>query len=516
MPTIRRAQAPALRRTALAVAMALAGIGGPAQAADNDAVLKELKRLNDRIESLERNNRELERKLEQAQGHAQGGTEMEKRLKALEESSASAEKALQTDRISEQEPELVTRLKAVEFQTLGIQKQARQIEALEGISVGASLTGVVQNVNRAGAASGKHESRANYRGDIAVTLPGGGLGSAEGKIFAQFRFGQGEGVGLRPTYTSTPNTTAFQVSSVSDPDSSFGILAQAWYQLDVPLPWNGYKPHTREHLELNFGKIDPFIFFDQNAAADDETARFMNNAFVHNPLLDSGGDINLDKYGFAPGVRLAYMNEQFKPESWAVSLGAFGSGSGANFSGSISDPFVIAQIETSRRFFGGLAGNYRLYGWTNGRAANFDEAQARHSGWGVSVDQRVGDAVTLFGRYGHRTSGHATFDNALTLGAEIGGTYWGRAADALGIAGGVLRTSAEFRKASALDADGDGTPDLAGYAASGSERVAEVYYRYRVNSNFDLTPDFQIIQRPGGDGSASTVKVSGVRARIGF
>ena len=59
-------------------------------------------------------------------------------------------------------------------------------------------------------------------------------------------------------------------------------------------------------------------------------------------------------------------------------------------------------------------------------------------------------------------------------------------------------------------------PDLAGYAASGSERVAEIYYRYRVNSNFDLTPEFQIIQRPGGDGSASTVKVSGLRARIGF
>lgn len=505
-----RAHAPALRKTALAIALGLAGFA--AEAADNDAVLKELKRLNDRIESLERHNRELEQKL----GQVTAGDDVQKRLKALEESTANAEKALQSDRLSENEPELVTRLKAVEFQTLNIQKQARQVEALEGISVGAALTGVVQNVNRAGSAAGKHESRANYRGDIAVTLPGGSLGSAEGKIFAQFRFGQGEGVGLRPTFTSTPNTTAFQVSGVGDPDSSFGILAQAWYQLDVPLPWGGYTPHSREHLEMNFGKIDPFIFFDQNAAADDETVRFMNNAFVHNPLLDSGGDINLDKYGFAPGARLAYTSEQSRPESWGVSIGAFGSGSGANFSGSLSDPFVIAQIETSRRFFGGLAGNYRLYGWSNGRTANFDEAQARHSGWGVSFDQRIGDAVTLFGRYGHRTTGNSTFDNALTLGAEIGGTYWGRSADSIGIAGGLLRTSSAFRKASALDEDGDGVPDLAGYRASGAERVAEIFYRYRVNGNFDLTPDFQIIQRPGGDGSASTVKVTGLRARIGF
>lgn len=53
---------------------------------------------------------------------------------------------------------------------------------------------------------------------------------------------------------------------------------------------------------------------------------------------------------------------------------------GANVSGSQSRPFVIGQLEASQRFFGGLAGNYRLYAWTNGRATDFDGAQARHSG----------------------------------------------------------------------------------------------------------------------------------------
>ena len=36
--------------------------------------------------------------------------------------------------------------------------------------------------------------------------------------------------------------------------------------------------------------------------AGDEGAQFLNNVFVHNPLLDSGGDIAADAYGFAPGV----------------------------------------------------------------------------------------------------------------------------------------------------------------------------------------------------------------------
>lgn len=463
---------------------ALCVLSGGAAAADNSAVLAELNRLAERIDKLEARNRELE-------------------------------KALETDRLSEKEPELITRLKAVEFQALSIQKQARQIEALEGISVGASLTGVVQRVNAGGAATGRRESRANYRGDITVALPGGEIGDVEGKIFTHFRLGQGNGVGLRPTYTSTPNTLAFQTAA-NQPDDSFAILAQAWYQLTVPLPRGGHKPHSRERLQLNAGKIDPFVFFDQNAAADDESLRFMNNAFVHNPLLDSGGDVGTDAYGFSPGLRLAYVNEQAKPESWGASLGVFGSGPGANFSGSLSPPFVIGQLETSRRFFGGLAGNYRLYAWRNGRGQDYDSQQRLHSGFGLSADQRASDALTLFGRYGHQLAGNVRFDRALTLGGEIGGQYWGRSADGLGIATGLLRTSGEFRRDSAtLDANGDGAADF-GFAASRSERIGELYYRFRVNKQFEITPDFQMIQRPGGDPGASTVRVLGLRARVGI
>jgi hypothetical protein len=499
-----RADSPgsALRRTALAAALAVAGWSGAAGAAGNDnaALLAEIRKLAERVERIEQRNRDLEQKLVASK-------DAEQRLKALEESRAQTEKALATERLSEKEPELATRLKAVEFQTLSMQKQARQIEALEGITVGASLTGVAHKANGRGTASAERESRANYRGDVSVTLPGGDMGNAEGKIFAHFRFGQGNGVGLRPTYTSTPNTTAFQTNAGAD--DSFTILAQAWYQLKIPLPVDGFKPHSREHLHLTFGKIDPFVFFDQNAAADDESTRFLSNAFVHNPLLDSGGDVGADAYGFSPGAIVQYMNEHGKPDSWGVSLGLFGSGAGANFSGSLSEPFVIAQLETSRKFFRGLTGNYRAYLWRNGRAAGFNGVAEQHAGWGVSADQRVGDAITLFGRLGDQMKGNTRFDRALTLGAEVGGNYWGRAADAVGIAAGFLRTGAAYR-----DATADTT--LAGYAASGNERIGELYYRYRVNNRFDLTPDFQLIQRAGGDASAPSVKLVGLRARLGF
>ena len=449
----------------------------PALAADDVALLRaELSRLSERIAALENHNRELE-------------------------------KALESERISEKEPELATRLKAVENQAQAAQKQAHHSEALEGVSVGASLTAVAQKANAASSlAAGEDRSRTGYRGDITVTLPGGEMGDIEGKIFTHLRFGQGTGLGLRPTYTSTLNTTAFQIGKVAD--DSFAILAQAWYQLAVPLPRDGVKAQAKQRLLFTVGKIDPFVFFDQNAAADDESSKFLNNAFVHNPLLDSGGDIGADQYGFAPGAIVRYENEQEKSETWGLSLGVFGTGPGANFTGSPGKPFVIAQADTTWRF-NFLPGNYRAYVWSNGRGQGYDGLERRHAGWGMSLDQKVADDLTLFGRYGHETTGKVRFDRALVAGAELGGADWGRAADSLGLALGGLRTSADFRQDAPVDA-------AVAYAAQGWEKQAEIYYRYRVNSRLELSPHLQWIANPAGDGAAPAIKVAGLRAKVGF
>jgi len=467
-----------MRYKPLCLLLALA-FATPAFAEDDVKTLSaELKRLSERIEQLEKQNKEMEN-------------------------------ALATDRVSEQEPETATRLKAVEFQTLSMQKQARQIEALEGITVGASLTSVIQGVNGRGSASGDGESRANYRGDISVTLPGGEMGNTEGKIFTQLRFGQGNGVSLRPTYTGTPNSTGFQVGSVAS-DDSFGVIAQAWYQLKVPLS-DGRKEDAREHVYVTFGKIDPFVFFDQNSIADDESTKFLNNVFVHNPLLDSGGDIGSDAYGFEPGIIVQYKNTRNKGADWGLSLGVFSpsgtrTDNGANFNGSLGDPLVIVQAERAVRW-NYLPGNYRLYVWRNGQGVGYDDIERNHTGIGISMDQKVTDNLTLFGRYGHEMSGKVMFDRAITAGAELTGSKWGRAADSLGVAFGALRTSSDFH---------DDSLSLYGYQASGWEKQLEIYYRFRVNSRFELTPDIQRIIRPGGDGSASGVTVVGLRAKVGF
>jgi high affinity Mn2+ porin len=460
-----------LMPTLLAASLAAALSPALALAADDNAALRaELKRLAERVEALEKENRDMRQQAAPAAAPTQAGD-------APEPAKAATAPV----------PEAVTKL----------------AKAFEGVEFAGSITGVVQKADARGTATGKRESRHNYRGDLTLSLPIAASEDSEGKLFTHFRFGQGTGVALRPTYTSTTNTLAFQVGDV--PDDSFGILAQAWYQLKLPL-FRDSAGKSSDSLSLTVGKIDPFVFFDQNGIADDESTRFMNNVFVHNPLLDSGGDVGADKYGFTPGFIAKYENSRREGAEWGVSLGVFGSGPGANFSGSLSAPFVIGQVETAASI-DELRGNYRAYFWTNGRAEGYDGVVRRHSGLGASIDQKLTENLTLFSRLGVHGSGKVRFDRALTLGAELAGASWGRPDDAVGLAMGRLRTSSDYRRDSA---------DIDGYRASGYEDQAELFYRYKFNEAVELTPDFQWIRRPGGDASASDVRVWGLRAKIAF
>ncbi len=439
---------------------------------------------------------------------------MEQRIRQLEQERAELERSLEEPYISAEEPEIAARLKAVESQVNSYRQAARTVESLEGISAGVGLTMMAQGLTDTPAGGGK-DGELNYRGDATVSLPAGTLGAAEGFIFTHFRMGQGLGLENPGGAFASLDSTSFQRPGSEASDSTV-LLAQAWYQLDVPLPLSGNPDLSRRHIEFNFGKMDPFVFFDQNAIADDETRGFVNQAFVHDPLLDVGGDVGVDEFGFTPGMRLAYINDFYKPQQYGISLGVFGSGKGASFSDSLKKPFLILQAETEQRMFGGLAGNYRLYAWRNGRAEDFDGTVTAHSGVGLSLNQQVADYATLFLRGGLQTEGTVTFDRTLTLGGEWGGSYWGRGADALGIALGWLKISDDFRQASlTLDADGDGRPDY-GYQADGSEQIAELYYRYRLNDQFELSPNLQYVRNPGGNGSASNLTALGLRVQLSF
>lgn len=485
----------------------------PAVAAEDADTKLQLQRVMKRMEKLEERNGELENAL---RNRGLGtDSQIDERLKQLENYNMRLDSALSTEEVSEKEPELATRLKAVEYQTLDIQKQAKLLDSIEGFSAGANFTSVAQQ------ASGIDDNgtQLNYRTDITVTTPKVMTGDTESKVFSHFRVGQGKGFSDKFTSFVGPNATSFQLGSVLAPESSAMMLAQIWYQADIPMPFGGFKPHSRETLTVNFGKMDPFAFFDQNAAANDENRQFLASTFVHNALLDNplAANIGADGFGFTPGMRVSYLNWSAKPETYRLSLGLFGAGRSADFSDSFKSPFVILQAETSQRFFTGLQGNYRIYVWSNGQAPTFAKGEtAFHRGVGFNFDQRLGDGVTLFGRLGTGSGDRLPFDRTASLGAEFNGSYWSRGADAIGLAAGFNRTSEDFQTESAtIDADADGIPDY-GFAATGWEQVMEAYYRFHVHKGFELTSDFQYIRNPAGNPDALSVKILGVRANLAF
>jgi hypothetical protein len=401
-----------------------------------------------------------------------------------------------------------------------MKKPSRIAESLDGITATAALATVVQGAS--GLPSGTQDAgtQLNYRADVTVELPLEPIGDIEHKLFGGFRMGQGQGLNNAFAklgyFASAPNALAFRASGAS-PDDSVVILGQAWYQASIPIPFGGFKPYSRETLDITFGKMDIFSFFDQNAAAGDESQQFLNSVFVHNPLLDAGGEVGVDANGFQPGFIVSYGNKYDKAQPWRISLGAFGAGEyGANYQKSFDSPLYMAQAETQLMLFGGLPGNYRLYGWTRSAAVDFDGTTARHTGVGVSVDQRVGDGVTLFGRYGYLIDGELPFNQAVAVGAVLNGSYWGRAGDSFGVGLSWLQAGSGYKNSeAAIDVNGDGIPDFS-FMPEGAETVAEIYYRYRLSSQFELSPDFQWLTQAGGNADAKSVSVLGLRANIHY
>jgi hypothetical protein len=494
-----------MQPTRLIAALLAAGLVAPAYATD-DATLK---KLLERMEKLETRNAELE-----------------KEVKALKTESAEIAKGLDSPRLSEEEPELTVRLKAVEKDQLNMKKAQKIAEGLDGIKVSAALATVGQKASGLPSGVENGSTQLNYRADVAIELPLAPVGDIEHKLFAHLRMGQGLGLNaafsnLR-TFANTPNALAFRASGAS-PDDSVAILGQAWYQAAIPLPFLGFKPYSREKLELTFGKMDIFGFFDQNAAAGDESKQFLNSVFVHNPLLDAGREVGVDANGFQPGFIASYYNYFDKPQPWRASIGIFGSGSrGANYQRSLSSPLLMAQVEKQVKFEG-LTGNYRLYGWNRTEAPNFDfdattnPTYHKHTGFGISADQRLGDGIRVFTRYGKMVRGELPFNQAVTAGAEFSGSYWNRGADSIGIAGAWLQSGKAYRGTTQTAwLDDANTVSAFSFVPQGAEKIWEIYYRYRLSPQVELSPDFQYITNAGGNADANAIKVFALRANIAY
>ncbi|HCA27153.1 MAG TPA: hypothetical protein DEP05_05860 [Betaproteobacteria bacterium] len=104
------------------------------------------------------------------------------------------------------------------------------------------------------------------------------------------------------------------------------MLARAWYQVAIPAALR--ESGARGYWEITAGKMDPFLFFDQHAAANDETRQLLVSLFVHDAALDAGGNIGGDADGFAPGAHAAFYRARQDGGGCRWSLDVFGADAG--------------------------------------------------------------------------------------------------------------------------------------------------------------------------------------------
>ncbi|MFX0199560.1 MAG: carbohydrate porin, partial [Candidatus Hodarchaeota archaeon] len=192
-------------------------------------------------------------------------------------------------------------------------------------------------------------------------------------------------------------------------------LLEAWYKHTFPLSRN-------TSLGITGGIIDSTAYIDNNKFANCECSQFMNEAFVNHkninlPSYDLGGVIELDISNVS--IRGLAMNTNYEADvdTW--------------------ENYNYFALQLGYTINTGLGeGNYRLLGFTtNDKFTNWDSTDfVNLYGFGISVDQEMGDIVGVFARLGWQDDrAEIVHDAIYSGGVNINGKLWGREQDNAGI-----------------------------------------------------------------------------------
>jgi hypothetical protein len=283
------------------------------------------------------------------------------------------------------------------------------------------------------------------------------------------------------------------------------------------------------------GNVSVLDIFDANRYSHDPRTQFLNWTVMTHGAYDFAADAR----GYTWGAATEYIDS-----GWALRLGRFIQPREANQLA--LDPRIFRrygdQIELTREHTIGedAPGAVRLLAYRNrARMARYDDALARAAargevpaidagvrnaeqvkvGLGVNVEQSIGRTLGLFGRAMWADGKTETYafteaDRSLSLGAVLGGSRWGRQADALGLAFATNRLSSGHREVLARGGLtfflGDGRLRYA------PERIVEAYYAWKPSDPLTLTVDLQHIRNPGYNADRGPARFVGVRTHVEF
>jgi hypothetical protein len=238
-------------------------------------------------------------------------------------------------------------------------------------------------------------------------------------------------------------------------------LREAWLMTEL----------ANQRVGLTLGRVDLTNYFDHNAVANDETTQFLSDALVNNPMLGLSEN----------GAGLAAV---YDPKSGFTAK--FGYQQSSSTAVNLSDSlFYLAEVGKLVTPFNLGEGNYRAWYRTD------NSSGVDRKAYGVSIDQKLNSAFTLFARYGSaQTDGPR--DKFYSVGFQLKNGVVVNPEDAWGV--GFANT----------ELGGD------------EEDLLEGYYNFRLTQKMQLSVHLtRVTEKPAG-AEEVTYLVPGVRLQASF
>lgn len=312
---------------------------------------------------------------------------------------------------------------------VGIPVPVPAYDVSEEFSLEATLTGVYQYADFGKGTAPKDTGRG-----VMVLDAGANYHPTDSDEFnLAVSFAVGHGLNGVEAFTLAPFADDLEDDVENINGRNRDYLLEAWYK-------HTFSFSQETALGATLGIIDATAYIDNNEFANDETAQFMNDAFVNNPLAnlpsyDAGGALEFRAADLSlHGVIMNSKNEDNEHYN-----------------------YYALQVGYALQSAWG-EGHYRLYGFITDRefldAAEEDKERLR--GIGLSLDQETGEKVGVFARLGWQDDAAAVDHEALySAGLHIAGKLWGREGDEAGLGYAYL--------SGARHSDIDNTQALEGY-----------------------------------------------------
>ncbi len=322
-------------------------------------------------------------------------------------------------------------------------------------------------------------------------------------------------------------------------------LEQAYYSQDLRL-------HPKWKANYKAGLIYLGAMFDNNNFANNESIQFLNTQFVNSTSWRPNFN--------GPAFVMSVERPLLEGKCFLRATSGIATITNRDFFGNYG---YNNELQFGHLFFkkeGNLRAGFWNWNFRRGTATPFTtpidlsgtsslalipggtaQDGPKPVGWYANFDQRIWKDIGIWGRYGLNDKnigevflgGLLTSRQSCSFGAEvpIKSFFPKRTDDVFGIGYGLIsgynRGTISPATPAFLGLNGVIPTDLAGVNAnlaamnpgafrSRPERTLEAYYRYHINKNISLSPDFQYIWNPGGTSPQPGIIVLSTRLNVVF